>query len=126
MDKSKCLFCEMANGSESRLIIEEYFYAVYDSFPVNKGHVLICSRRHVKDIFGLTQKEFIALHDILGSVEAILAQYSPDGYNVGANCGEAAGQTIMHFHLHVIPRYKGDVEKPRGGVRNIKPALVPY
>ena len=128
MDKSECLFCEiMANESEPLLINERGFVAAYDHFPVNKGHVLIYSRRHIKDIFGLTPLEFSDLHYIINYTKNILDdRFKPDGYNIGANCGEAAGQTIMHFHLHVIPRYKGDVEKPRGGVRNIKPALVPY
>ena len=127
MDETKCLFCELANGSEPLLINERGFIAAYDSFPVNKGHVLICSRRHVENIFDLSSLEFMDLHYAIHYVKNILDdRFKPDGYNVGANCGEAAGQTIMHFHLHIIPRYKGDVEKPRGGVRNIKPAIVPY
>lgn len=100
----------------------------HGSVFINPGHTLIVSIRHsAKTIFDLTPIEMERLHDALREVKHHLdEEFRPDGYNVGANCGSAAGQTIDHFHLHVIPRYKGDVEKPRGGVRNLKPPVVPY
>jgi diadenosine tetraphosphate (Ap4A) HIT family hydrolase len=109
------------------LASNEGFVAFPDAYPVNEGHTLIASRRHVQDMFDLNGSEFGLLYQILHRVKmAIDERLHPQGYNVGANCGPAAGQTIPHFHLHVIPRYTGDIENPRGGVRNIKTAIRPY
>jgi len=114
-----CLFCGVAIAS--KVLENQYFYAVFDKYPVNPGHILIISKRHVSDLFGLDEIEFKHLYKIINQAKEILDQkYKPDGYNVGVNCGEAAGQTIPHFHLHIIPRYRGDVENPGGGIRNIK------
>ena len=120
--------CKWCRGAAGDVLTEnDSFFAVFDGFPVNRGHTLIISKRHVADLFGLDKREFAGLHAILGEVKQLLdAEYRPAGYNVGANCGEAAGQTIFHFHLHVIPRYPDDVPNPRGGVRNLKQPLVAY
>ncbi|MEO8287025.1 MAG: HIT family protein [Chloroflexota bacterium] len=115
---SRCIFCQ--DPGDKVVFSNRRFYAIYDAYPVNPGHLLIISRRHVPDLFGLDQEEFAAIHETLAEAKSLLdRECSPDGYNVGANCGEIAGQTIPHFHLHIIPRYKGDVDKPRGGIRNL-------
>ncbi len=120
---NNCLFCAVA----SRVLENQGFYAIPDRYPVNPGHLLIISKRHTPDIFGLDETEFMNLHEIITRAKQMLdAKYEPDGYNLGVNCGEAAGQTINHFHLHIIPRFKGDVENPRGGVRNLKEPLERY
>ena len=87
-------------------------------FPVSPGHALIVPRRHEPDFFSLTPEEQAALVALVNPVRAVLGErFSPDAYNLGVNAGKAAGQTIQHTHLHVIPRYAGDVAEPRGGVR---------
>lgn len=97
----------------------EYFFLIKDRFPVSPGHILIISHTEKQDFFDLTQYERSELNDmILKAKELIEAKNKPDGYNIGVNCGEAAGQTVMHFHCHVIPRYKGDMDDPRGGIRH--------
>ena len=97
----------------------EYFFAIYDRFPVSPGHLLVISKALKQDYFSLNDAE---KNDLTKAVnrgkEAIEKQHSPSGYNIGMNCGEDAGQTVMHFHCHIIPRYKGDMENPRGGIRH--------
>lgn len=121
----ECLWCREPDG---RVLAESpLFFAVLDAYPVNRGHALVISRRHISDLFGLEAADFAELHAILARLrKALDAEFCPDGYNVGANCGAAAGQTIFHFHLHVIPRYTNDVANPRGGIRNLKEPLSPY
>jgi diadenosine tetraphosphate (Ap4A) HIT family hydrolase len=105
----------------------ELAFAIYDTFPVNKGHVLVIPKRHFVNFFDATTEEVIALNDLLHEVKGLLdGELKSDGYNIGINIGEAAGQTIFHLHIHLIPRYNGDVENPRGGVRKIKKPLVEY
>jgi len=97
----------------------KFFFIIKDRFPVSEGHCLIISNQEKENYFNLSdeeKQELIALIDI--AKDLIEKEYSPDGYNIGMNCGEAAGQTVMHFHCHVIPRYKGDMIDPRGGVRH--------
>lgn len=97
----------------------EYFFIIYDKYPVSKGHVLIISNIEKANFFTLSKEERMELNEmILIAKEIIEKEFSPDGYNIGINCGEVAGQTIMHFHCHVIPRYKGDMNNPRGGIRH--------
>ena len=106
---------------------DEYFFIIEDSFPVSPGHLLIISNRMVTDYFELAKTEQSALHQcILKAKEIIENKYKPDGYNIGMNCGSIAGQTVMHFHCHVIPRYKGDMSDPRGGVRGVIPDKMNY
>jgi diadenosine tetraphosphate (Ap4A) HIT family hydrolase len=96
--------------------------AFKDAFPVSPGHALIVPRRHVEGLFDLTAEEQAALWRLLPEVKARLdSRHAPAGYNVGVNVGEAAGQTVPHVHVHLIPRYAGDVEDPRGGVRWVVP-----
>ena len=121
-----CIFCNYISASnfirENPLAV-----AIYDNFPVNNGHMLIIPKRHFASYFDATAEEVEALNQMLHDAKRHLDQeYKPDGYNIGINVGEAAGQTIFHLHIHLIPRYDGDVENPRGGVRNLKTALVPY
>ena len=114
-----CIFC---NPDRQILAQHEHAIAVYDGHPVSKGHALVLPRRHVTTIWELDAEEYAACFELMRSVRSMLeSQFSPDGFNVGVNCGEAAGQTVTHAHIHLIPRYRGDVPKPRGGVRNIIP-----
>ena len=93
----ECLFCKWKDEKEKIILENEYAFARFDEFPVNKGHILFMTKRH-----------------------------NPDGYNIGMNCGKAAGQSVMHIHVHLIPRYEGDVEDPRGGVRGVVPKNQNY
>ncbi|KOA18068.1 AP-4-A phosphorylase [Clostridium homopropionicum DSM 5847] len=120
-----CLFC---NYPKEKYIVENAFaFAIYDNFPVNEGHALIIPKRHFESFFEATEEEVKGIYKLLHEVKRnIDKKYKPDGYNVGINVGEYGGQTIMHLHVHLIPRYKGDVENPRGGIRKFKKELVEY
>lgn len=116
-------------GDEIRELIVETatVFSFYDKFPVSKGHALIVPKRLVSNYFELTLKEQMACWIVVNKVKAILQEkYNPDGFNVGINIEETAGQTIWHCHIHVIPRYKGDVENPRGGIRGVIPIKKEY
>lgn len=118
-----CPFCATPNAYLERPLA----FARFDTFPVSAGHTLIIPRRHVASFFDLATEEHVAMLQLLVAVKQSLdAQFGADGYNIGLNVGEAAGQTIWHAHLHVIPRYRGDVANPRGGVRGVIPALRDY
>lgn len=105
---------------EQWLIESDHFFAIEDKYPVSPGHLLIVSRRECRDFFDLTPDEREELPEvILMAKEWICRNGKPDGYNIGINCGEAAGQTVFHFHCHVIPRWSKDTPNPRGGVRNV-------
>ncbi len=120
-----CIFCMRLD----REIIAEnnLAKAFYDKYPVNKGHTLIVPKRHIESFFDATMDEIIAINQLLFDVKDILAEcFKPDGYNIGINIGDAAGQTIFHLHIHVIPRYHGDMDDPRGGIRRLKKSIVPY
>lgn len=102
-------------------------YAIYDMFPVNRGHILVITNRHVGDYFELEQEEIEDLWETVRKVRDFLEEnYAPHGFNVGFNVGEAAGQTIDHVHIHLIPRYSGDMEDPTGGVRHVIPERGKY
>ena len=102
-------------------------FALRDGYPVSPGHSLVVTRRLVATWFDATREEQIAVLDLVAQVKAQLeTELRPDGYNVGFNAGAAAGQTVMHFHLHIIPRFVGDVEDPRGGVRHVVPGKGNY
>jgi len=95
------------------------FFLIKDSYPVSRGHILIISNEEKLDYFQLNEKERLELTELIHKAKEIIEkEYKPDGYNIGMNCGESAGQTVMQFHCHIIPRYKGDMENPRGGVRH--------
>ncbi|WP_287429529.1 HIT family protein [Carnobacterium sp.] len=115
-----CLFCHL---EESVPILEnELAKAFFDKIPVSKGHLLIIPKRHAENYFDLTLPEKKAIDELLLACKHFIdTQYQPDGYNIGANCGETAGQTIFHCHIHLIPRYQGDLSNPRGGVRGVIP-----
>ena len=118
-----CPFCDHS----SALIENDLAYVRPDMFPVSRGHVLICPRRHFADYFDATEEERQAIFFLLGEAKKNSTEaHNPDGFNVGINCGEAAGQTVMHLHVHLIPRYKGDMDDPRGGVRGVIPEKQKY
>lgn len=124
-DKQKCIFCSCSH--EKYIAENDFTFAIFDNFPVNKGHALIIPKRHFASFFEATEDEINAIYDLIKEVKAkIDTELKPDGYNIGINIGEPAGQTIMHLHIHLIPRYNGDVLNPRGGIRNFKKALVKY
>lgn len=107
---------------ERILYDSEHFFIARDGFPVSKGHLLIISKRVVPNFFDLNEDENKELHNLIRKAKLLIEiEFSPTGYNIGMNCGIDSGQTIMHFHCHVIPRYIGDMEDPRGGVRNCIP-----
>ena len=90
--------------------------------PVNEGHMLIILKRHAQTFFDITKDERAAMFDLVDEAKKLLdAKYHPDGYNVGVNCGQVAGQSVPHVHIHVIPRYVGDTKFPIGGVRGVVP-----
>jgi len=122
---AECIFCEPPK--QNILFEQELWVCMFDNYPVSKGHLLIIPKRHVRTYFDLTEEEKTSLHLMLDKAKAMLdEEYHPNGYNIGANCGEASGQTIPHCHIHVIPRYNGDVEDPRGGVRGVIPNKQKY
>lgn len=101
--------------------------AFYDGYPVSTGHALIIPKRHVASYFDLTDNERKAMDSMLFDVKRILEErFHPDGYNIGINVGEDAGQSVFHCHMHLIPRYKGDVPNPKGGVRGVIPSKQKY
>jgi diadenosine tetraphosphate (Ap4A) HIT family hydrolase len=129
LEKNKdysCPFCKL--GPERKVIARSrYAFSVFDGFPVSKGHALIIPKRHCHDYFELTFKEQSECVIMLNIVKKIVnKKFNPDGFNVGININEAAGQTVPHVHIHLIPRYKGDVKEPRGGVRGVIPKSKNY
>lgn len=123
-----CFFCDIQKEKDLQVFLEsENFIARFDGFPVSKGHCEIISRKHVDSFFDLTDREGVEIMYLIRRVREILdREFAPNAYNIGINDGEAAGRTIPHFHLHIIPRYKGDVKNPRGGVRNVIPYKADY
>jgi diadenosine tetraphosphate (Ap4A) HIT family hydrolase len=123
---TSCLFCSLPTGRE--IIAESATaYAIFDKFPVSKGHALVIPSRHVSNYFDLTLKEQTDCLILLNEVKTILQkQFNPDGFNVGINIHATAGQTVPHAHIHLIPRYQGDVQVPRGGVRGVIPGKQSY
>jgi diadenosine tetraphosphate (Ap4A) HIT family hydrolase len=102
-------------------------FAIRDLYPVTRGHTLVVPRRVVATWFDASAEEKQAIVQLVDVVKAALdAEFRPDGYNVGFNAGEAAGQTVMHLHVHVIPRYRGDCPDPTGGVRHVIPGKGNY
>jgi superfamily II DNA or RNA helicase/diadenosine tetraphosphate (Ap4A) HIT family hydrolase len=125
MRSNDCPFC---NPTGDNIFLEtDLVIGLWDSFPVTKGHALLIPRRHVADWFAASRNEQLALIDAIPQVrDAILEKYQPGGFNFGVNIGETAGQTVPHLHLHVIPRYEGDVPDPTGGVRYVIPHKANY
>lgn len=121
-----CPFC-LAENEREIIMSSALSLSFFDGFPVSPGHALIIPRRHVASFFDLTQDERQDMFNMVDDVKRILDdRFHPDGYNIGVNIGEAAGQSIFHVHLHLIPRYSGDVPNPRGGVRGVIPHKQSY
>ena len=121
-----CLFC---NIEKSGCAYEnELTYASYDSYPVTEHHCLIIPKRHIKDYFDLSNEELLACNDLVQIVkkEIIKKDSSVKGFNLGTNIGKVSGQSILHCHLHLIPRREGDVDNPQGGVRSVIPNKQHY
>ena len=121
-----CLFCD---SKKSGIVHEnDLAYASYDSYPVSDHHCLIIPKRHIKDYFDMTNYELIACNDLIQIVknEILSKDVNVKGFNIGTNAGKIAGQSIMHCHLHVIPRRVGDVDNPQGGVRSVIPIKQHY
>jgi diadenosine tetraphosphate (Ap4A) HIT family hydrolase len=120
-----CLFCTLP---EARIIISnDLAIAVRDGFPVSRGHTLIIPKRHVATFFDTTTEERLSMFELMDKAKLALdAELHPAAYNIGVNDGAAAGQTISHVHIHLIPRYAGDNDDPRGGIRWIFPEKANY
>lgn len=117
-----CLFC---NENFDIIIENDFCYAVFDHFPVSPGHMLIIPKNHYNTYFD--QPIHTSLWNLVDESKYYLdKKFSPDGYNVGMNCGKAAGQTINHLHIHLIPRYSGDMVDPSGGIRGVIPKRQKY
>lgn len=129
MMNKKCLFCDIQSIGRKRIVAESNLaYAIRDGFPVTVGHTLFISKRHCADYFGLDPSEVHAVNALMSEERLLLQKHDAtiDGFNIGVNCGEMAGQTIFHCHVHLIPRRRGDVENPRGGVRHVIPGKGYY
>ena len=112
---------------KEKIIETDIGFVIYDGFPVSQGHCLVVPHRVYSDYFDSTQEEIIGLQRLVTETKKYLdKKYKPDGYNIGVNCGEVGGQTIPHVHIHLIPRYRGDVIDPRGGVRGVIPSKQKY
>ncbi len=122
-ETENCPFCR-----DPEIVMEnELAYADYDSYPVNPGHCLIILRRHIAEYFEATAEEKAAIWALVDKMKPIIdEEFNPDGYNVGVNIGKSAGQSVPHVHIHMIPRYQGDMEDPRGGVRGVIPHKQKY
>lgn len=126
-NNNPCIFCAK-DDKEFKLIAENDFcFAIWDKNPVSPGHALVIPKSHTVSFFDLkieeVQKVFSLMNEIKDTIQKI---YSPDGINIGVNDGIAAGRTVHHLHIHLIPRYRGDVPDPRGGVRHIIPGKGLY
>lgn len=125
MQKPECIFCQFA--ADPAVVENDAFYARFDKYPVSQGHLLIIPRRHVETLFELTEAERTQLFSLLEAAKDHLTdQFHPDGFNFGVNQGISAGQTIPHLHIHIIPRYEGDMAQPEGGVRGVIPEKQKY
>ena len=121
-----CLFC---NSKISGIAREnDLAYASYDTYPVSELHCLIIPKRHVIDYFELTNEELVACNDLIKVIkeEILIKDKNVKAFNIGTNAGKIAGQSIMHCHIHLIPRREGDVENPQGGVRSVIPQKQHY
>ncbi len=125
MSKASCPFCALP--AERILLLADEALVIRDAFPVSPGHTLVIPRRHIGSFFELTDAERACMVELLAKAKAELdLSFQPDGFNIGINDGAAAGQTVPHLHLHLIPRYRGDAPDPRGGVRWVLPGKAKY
>ena len=126
MSAKHCPFCELPLP---RIVAaNELAVAIRDAYPVTEGHSLVIPRRHIADFFDLTAGELLACNSLLTEVRRTIcaSDLTVSGFNIGVNTGADAGQTIFHCHVHLIPRRQGDVESPRGGIRNVIPGMGSY
>ena len=126
---STCLFCKIPRQETNVAIIAKFkhCYAIKDAYPVSNGHTVIIPYEHTENWFTASDEVRLDIMEALLKIKANLdAEYNPDGYNIGVNCGKIAGQSIMHLHVHLIPRYKGDMDDPKGGVRGVIPSKQKY
>jgi diadenosine tetraphosphate (Ap4A) HIT family hydrolase len=121
----ECVFCTL---TDARIILaNEHAIVIRDGFPISPGHTLVIPRRHVASFFQITAEERVCLLELLDDSKKLIdEELSPDSYNIGINDGTSAGQTVPHLHIHLIPRYAGDREDPRGGVRWVIPEKADY
>ena len=120
-----CPFCSPADAA--KVLASEFCFAWWDKYPVTEGHLLIIANRHVADYFSLKAQEKTALWAMVDEGKKLLDErFKPDGYNIGINIGADAGQTVMHCHIHLIPRRSGDSVNPRGGVRGVIAGKADY
>ena len=121
-----CIFCRPKK--EEILAENEYAQIVADNSPVSNGHCLVVPKRHIKTLFEATKEENQAFFELIKEAKGVIQKqgYKPDGYNIGSNNDAAAGQSVFHLHIHVIPRYLGDVEQPKGGIRQVIPRKASY
>jgi diadenosine tetraphosphate (Ap4A) HIT family hydrolase len=125
MSTPECPFCQLDQNRTK--LANGFCSAVEDGFPVSHGHMLVIPRRHIHSIFDLNLYEYEDVWAMVKEVREMLKKtHNPDGFNVGLNDGRHAGQTVEHAHVHVIPRYEGDMEEPRGGVRHLMPGKGYY
>ena len=117
---SQCVFCDTHPGA--RILQTDHFFAMYDGYPVREGHLLLIPRRHVEQLTQLSSAEFTDLYVLIQKADRLLRTvHGAGGYNIGVNIGGVAGQTVPHLHIHMVPRKTGDVQNPRGGIRNFLP-----
>ena len=121
-----CLFCNI--NSKDLIFDNEFAFASFDSYPVSKYHSLIVPKRHILNYFELTNEELLACNYLIKKIKKKIQNEDKtvDGFNIGTNSGVVAGQSIMHCHIHLIPRRKGDVDNPQGGVRGVIPSKQHY
>ncbi|QKI88262.1 HIT family protein [Thiomicrorhabdus xiamenensis] len=117
-----CPFCQIDGYLQNASC-----YARFDIYPVTEGHTLIIPKRHAETWFDMTRSEQIDALELVEQAKTyLLERYQPDGFNIGVNCGEVAGQSVPHAHIHLIPRYSGDTDDPKGGVRGVIPEKQKY
>lgn len=118
-----CIFCEI----KDYVLENDLAYAIFDKFPATPGHMLVIPKRHVANFFDITKEEREAIFELVDKGKELLdKKYSTNGYNVGVNVNEAGGQTVFHVHIHLMPRFNGDVIDPTGGVRGAIPKYMKY
>jgi len=129
MENNSCIFCDIKGKiDKSRIIYEnDLWVAILDGYPVTIGHTLLIPKRHCTTYLDLNVAEYATLAGSIKEVVTVLkVKYKAEDFNIGVNCGKNAGQTIMHCHIHIIPRYNGDCDNPRGGVRGVIPNKQSY
>ena len=122
-----CLFCLDRSADQNEIMLESAaFFVRYDNFPANPGHIEIVPKRHVESFFELSPKEVTEAYTLMREAkDELTKKHHPDGYTIGINEGDASGRSVKHLHIHLIPRHHGDVEDPRGGIRQVVPNWQP-